>query len=235
MSDRYPGLVIAAILALGPAVSAQAPAADPLLDMQAISRALGVTCGYCHVNMRDEAATTAPPVGKPKRAIASEMIAMTRELNAKVLAASGKPATEATRVTCLTCHRGVPIPKPLSTIVAETLRQKGADEAVAQYRALRKEFYGRPSYDFGELELLLVAERLVQGRPDEAIALGKLNLEFYPLSVRTHIVLAQAFSRKLDDAAAIEHLEKALAIEPNNGVVQGQLIQLQRFQRLRDR
>jgi len=37
----------------------------------------------------------------------------------------------------------------------------------------------------------------------------------------------------LDDASAIKSLEKALEIEPENGVVKGQLAQLQRFQRNR--
>jgi tetratricopeptide (TPR) repeat protein len=226
-------LVVVAMLTLASTAFAQNPSNDPLLDMQAMTRALGVGCGYCHVNMRDEAAPPAPAVGKPKQAIAREMIAMTREINAKVQAAAGKAAPEVTMVTCATCHKGAPIPKPLSTIILQTLRQNGADAAGTQYRELRKEHFGRQTYDFGEIELLLVAERLVQGRPDEAIALAKLNLEFYPDSVRSYIVLGQAFSRKLDDAAAIDAFEQALTIEPNNGVVQGQLIQLRRFQRLK--
>ena len=60
-----------------------------------------------------------------------------------------------------------------------------------------------------------------------------MNVEFYPQSARSYITMAQAYTRKLDDASAIESLEKALEIEPENGVVKGQLAQLQRFQRNR--
>ena len=43
--------------------------------------------------------------------------------------------------------------------------------------------------------------------------------------------IAQAYTRKLDDMSAITALEKALALEPENGPVQRQLLQLKRFQR----
>ena len=230
----HQALIVAAVVMQASAVGAQnaQPAADPLLDMQAISAALGVRCEYCHVARRGEPPAITPS-GKPKQQIAREMIAMTRELNAKVQAASDKAAADAAPVACVTCHRGVPIPRQLSEIIARTLREKGVGEAVAQYRQLRKEFYGRQSYDFGEVELLGVATRLTQTRPGDALALLQLNVEFYPQSARSYITMAQAYTRKLDDASAIESLEKALEIEPENGVVKGQLAQLQRFQRNR--
>jgi tetratricopeptide (TPR) repeat protein len=210
--------------------AAQTPNPDPLLDMQTIAQALGVRCEYCHVGRRGEP----PPVGaigKPKQQIAREMIAMTRELNAKVQAATDKSAADATPVTCITCHRGVPIPRQLSDIVARTVREKGAAEAVAQYRDLRRDFFGRQSYDFGEDELLKVATRFAQTRPADAITLLETNVEFYPRSVRSYVTMAQAYTRKLDDESAIKSLEKALEIDPENGVVKGQLAQLQRYQR----
>jgi tetratricopeptide (TPR) repeat protein len=218
------------VLCLPSLAGAQTPS-DPLLDMQAISAALGVRCEYCHVGRRGEAA----PAGtsKPKQQIAREMIAMTRELNAQVQAAADKPAADAAPVTCITCHRGVPIPRQLSDIVVRTVREKGAAEAVAQYRDLRKDFFGRQSYDFGEGELLTAANRFVQARPADAIALLELNLEFYPRSVNSYIAMARAYTRSLDDASAIKSLERALEIEPDNGVVMGQLAQLQRYQKNR--
>jgi hypothetical protein len=214
--------------------SAQAPPApDPLLDMQAIAAGLGVRCEYCHVGRRGDPPPAVAPTSKPKQQIAREMIAMTRELNARVQAAAEKTATDAAPVTCITCHRGVPIPRQLSDIITRTVREKGAPEAVAQYRELRKDFYGRQSYDFGETELLGAAGRFVQARPEAAIALLELNVEFYPRSVQSYIAMARAYTRKLDDASAIKSLEKALEIEPENGVVRGQLAQLQSYQRNR--
>jgi tetratricopeptide (TPR) repeat protein len=72
---------------------------------------------------------------------------------------------------------------------------------------------------------------VTQRKPDDAIALLKLNLEFYPKSSRGLSALAFAYTRKLDDASAIATLEKALELDPDNGVVKGQLEQLKSYQR----
>ena len=92
---------------------------------------------------------------------------------------------------------------------------------------------GRQSYDFGEETLLTVAQQVTQRKPDDAIALLQLNLEYYPKSSRGLSALAYAYTRKLDDASAIATLEKALELDPDNGVVKGQLEQLKSFQRRR--
>jgi tetratricopeptide (TPR) repeat protein len=201
------------------------PSADLMATMQTISQALGVTCEYCHSAPRGSGQS------EPKKEIARAMMAMTRDLNARIPAATGKAATEATAVQCVTCHRGVAIPAQLSDILMRTLREKGAAAAVARYRELRQQYYGRQSYDFGEKTLLDLAQRIASGRPDDAIALLKLNLEFYPQSVASLSALAYAYTRKLDDASAIAALEKALALEPENGIVRGQLEQLQSYHR----
>ena len=132
---------------------------------------------------------------------------------------SGHSADETTRVDCVTCHRGVVIPGQLSDILAKTLREKDSDAAVEQYRDLRRRYYGRQSYDFGEDTLLSVAQKAAQLDPEDAIDLLKVNIEFNPVSVRSY--------------SAIAALEQALRIEPNNGVVQGQLLQLRSYQRRR--
>jgi tetratricopeptide (TPR) repeat protein len=158
---------------------------------------------------------------------------MTRDLNTRVQAATGKPAAETTQVKCVTCHRGVPIPRQLSEIVLKTLREKGVAAAAEQYRDLHKQFYGRAAYDFGEDTLVGVAQPLASGKPDDAIALLKLNLEFYPQSAKTYAAIGFAYTRKLDDATAITNLEKAVELDPNNGVIRGQLEQLKMYQRKR--
>jgi tetratricopeptide (TPR) repeat protein len=220
----------AAVIALGGILAALPLAAQPgaspnmAANMQAISQALGVTCNYCH--------TAAPGSGQaePKKDIARAMMAMTRDINSKIAAAVGKPAAE---VLCVTCHRGVADPRPLPDILSETLRENGVAAAVTQYRQLHERYYGRDTYDFGEETLIGLAQRIANGRADDAIALLQLNLEFYPKSARTYIALAYAYTRKVDDASAMAALEKALAIEPDNGVARGQLEQLRSYHRKR--
>jgi tetratricopeptide (TPR) repeat protein len=196
--------------------TAQAPA-DMGADMQAIARALGVSCDYCHNAARGSGAP------EPKKDIAREMIAMTRELTARVRQATG---TTSARVECVTCHRGVPIPRQITDIMADTLRAQGADAAVAQYRELRQRFYGRDAYDFSEEALAGLADRIAPSRPDDAIALMKLNLEYNPASARSYAIIGYAYTRKLDDETAAAYYKKALEIEPNNGVIQGRLASL---------
>lgn len=193
-------------------------------NMQAISQALGVTCNYCH--------TAQPGSGQPepKKDIARAMMAMTRDINDKIQAAAGQTAA---RVECVTCHRGVAIPKPLAEILTRSLREKGAAAAVAEYRDLRSRYYGRDAYDFGEDTLISLAQATANARPDDAVALLQLNLEFYPKSARSYVALAYAYTRKIDDASAMAALEKALEIEPENGVARGQLEQLKSYHRQR--
>ena len=212
---------------------AQAPQnGDAMMNMQDIAQGLGVKCEYCHAGQRMGAATTPVPGTAPTHFdIARAMIAMTRDLNTKIVAATGKPANETTRVTCITCHRGVAIPGQLADIVTKTALQKSPDEAVAQYRDLRAQYYGRDSYDFGEDTLLNAAQQIVRVKPPASIPILRLNLEFYPRSVRSLTQIAFAYTRSLDDEAAIATLEKALEIEPDNGMVKGQLEQLKSYRR----
>lgn len=197
-------------------------------DMQAIAQALGVGCEYCHASE--------PGAPQPKKDIARAMIAMTRDINSQIRAAqAAAPAAAAVEVQCVTCHHGVPIPRPLADILTQTLKEKGAAAAIDQYRDLRQKFYGRDAYDFGENTLVALARSLTQSRPSDSIALLELNLEFYPRSAASYAEIGFAYTRKLDDASAIENLEKALAIEPDNGIIRGQLEQLKSYQRARQR
>jgi len=197
------------------------------MNMPEIAQALGVHCEYCHSAPRGSGEP------EPKKDIARAMMAMTRDLNAKVQEATGKPANETTRVECVTCHRGVAIPQPLSTIIMRTVADKGGVAAVEQYRDLRKQYYSRAAYDFSEDALLEMVQRIVQGRPDDAIALLRMNLEFNPQSAKTYALLGFAYTRKPDDASAITNLEKSLELDPTNAMVRGQLEQLKEYRRRR--
>ncbi|MBZ5576337.1 MAG: photosynthetic reaction center cytochrome c subunit [Acidobacteriia bacterium] len=215
------------VLAAFAAAAQPVPPANLAATMQDISHALGVSCGYCHSAERGSGQP------EPKKEIARAMMAMTRDINARIEAAVGKTAAETARVDCVTCHRGVAVPRQLSDVLMQTLREKGAAAAVAQYRDLYDRYSGRGAYDFGEDTLLGIAQTLANSRPDDAIALLQLNLEFHPKSAQSYVVLAYAYTRKIDDASAMAALEKALTIEPDNGVARGQLEQLKSYHRKR--
>jgi tetratricopeptide (TPR) repeat protein len=215
--------ILMAFLACGAARAQQ----QQLPNMQAIAEALGVTCEYCH------SATRGSGQPEPRKDIARQMIAMTRELNTRIETATMKPTGQATKVDCITCHRGVPIPRQLSDIMWQTAIQQGGDAAVAQYRDLRTRFHGRAAYDFGENTLISISQRLANAKPDDAIKLMKLNIEFFPNSSASWAALAFAYTRKVDDASAITALEKAVELDPGNNVARGQLEQLKSYQRRR--
>jgi len=222
---KTPVLCVLAYLAAAAPVLAQAPPARlPLPDMQTVAAALGVSCDYCHAPRGTEPRLTAN--GKPRLEVGREMIAMTASLNTSVQSATGKTAREAAAVTCATCHRGVAIPRPLADILIVTGVREGADAAVKQYRELRAQYFGRGSYDFGEETLLSVARRLANARPEVAIPLADLNMEFFPKSVNSLVQKAIAQGGR-DDEGAVVTLKKALEIDPENGEIKGRLYQIE--------
>jgi hypothetical protein len=219
------------------------PQAELLQVMQNFTQALGVQCGYCHAPA--PAATPArgaqggrggrggpapfdfPSDDKPQKKAAREMLLMVRDINPRISAAVGKPADATTRVACVTCHRGVAIPKQLADILDQTTTERGTPASVAQYKDLRKQYFGAQAYDFTEGSLVTYAGRLTQAnKPDDAIAWLQLNLEYYPVSSRTYAALSQAQQRKSDKDAAIKSLEKAVELDPQNAQFKRQLDQL---------
>jgi hypothetical protein len=229
MARILPALFVLAAIILPPAAvtarAQQATGGEPLPDMDAIARALGVGCSYCHLE-RDYQSDE-----NPKKKIAREMIAMTRELNARIQAATGRPAAQGKPIHCVNCHRGLPVPRTLIETLTATMIEKGDQAAVEQYRELRTRFYARDTYDFSEQTLLGFLERLAGARPDSALALARMNLEFNPKSANTYLVMSRAYTRKRDRAMAIEMVRTALEIEPDNGVAKGMLYQLDPTQR----
>lgn len=195
--------------------------------MGSISQALGVRCSYCHIDDEPGRQNDFASDEKPTKMKARQMMLLVREINEKVPTAVSKSAADTTRVGCVTCHRGVAIPKQLGDILTETAKAGGTDAAIAKYRDLRKQYYGAQAYDFSENGLVFYAQRQVQAdKADDALTYLKLNLEFYPQSARTYLAMAQAYNRKSDKADAIKSAEKALEIDPQNAAAKRQLDQL---------
>ena len=221
------------------------PAAQVIQIMQNINQALGTQCGYCHAATPQGPGPAAgaapdgrggrggpPPFDfasddKPQKRAARDMMLLVRDINPKVASAVGKSADAAVRVGCVTCHRGVAIPKQLVDILDQTTTEKGLPSAVAQYKDLRKQYFGAQAYDFGEGSLVAYAQRITQAnKPDEAIAWLQVNLENFPMSSRTYAAFSQAQQRKNDKDAAVKSLEKAVELDPQNAQLKRQLDQL---------
>jgi len=197
--------------------------------MQNFNAALGVNCTYCH--------NSEPPVDNPKNDFASDeketkkkarvMLALARDVNMKLQSELGKPANQLTNVQCVTCHRGVAIPKQLTAIMMETAGKDGVAKALQQYQELRKEYYGAQAYDFTDASLFAAANQsLGANKPDDAIAFAQLNLAFHANSARSYQVMSQAYQRKNDKDKAIQALEKAVEVDPMNQGYKNQLQQL---------
>ena len=207
---------------------------DQLSDiMRGFTAALGVRCEHCHddsngsrLDQMDFAADT-----KETKEITRLMLQMVQRINGEELTeierADVAADAEKVRVTCVTCHRGVALPRMLGDVLAEVVTHEGTDAGIARYRELREQYYGGFSYDFSERVLLSFSESLAeQGHTDAAFAFLALNLEMYPESWQTHASYAGLYMQQGDKDKAIEHLEKALAMSPDNRFLQRQLDQV---------
>ncbi|HSH00222.1 MAG TPA: c-type cytochrome, partial [candidate division Zixibacteria bacterium] len=128
--------------------------------MRGFSGALGVRCVHCHVGDDAQGLSSFDFAAddKPAKLKARVMIEMVEAINNTHLAKLGEdnPRT----VECNTCHHGLPEPTTLEEELAEVYDASGLDSALAVYQALRDEYYGGASYDFGEGALLRFAEHV---------------------------------------------------------------------------
>ena len=203
------------------------PREQLITTMQAFATALGVQCNYCHVQEGRGGRNDMASDEKPAKKTARQMMVFARELNERLPAVVGKTGNDTTRVGCITCHRGLAIPKQLTQVLNEAVNAKGLDGAIAQYRELRTKYANTMAYDLSENGLIAMALAAVNAdRADNAITWLNLNLEFYPKSSRTYQTMAQAYQRKGDKDAAVKALEKAVELDPNNNQAKQQLQQL---------
>jgi tetratricopeptide (TPR) repeat protein len=196
--------------------------------MRGFAGALGVRCNHCHVG---EHADTLEGFDfasddKETKRVARAMMRMTREINDTLLPKTGRE--HLLTVSCVTCHHGVEKPQELREILAAELEKGGVDAVGAKYRELHEKYYGKGAYDFGELTLTGLAERVARDQDDPATALAllDLNAELHPDSAYTHIVKGRILAATGDRDAAIRSVERALEIDPENDWAKQQLERL---------
>ena len=200
-----------------------------LLDtMRTFTSALGVRCTYCHVEKPavagerpefDFAADT-----KAEKLKARVMLRMVAAINDDHLTKLESRRQPPVVVSCATCHRGVAVPRPLQQVVLMAYDSSGADSAIAAYRALRTQYYGRASYDFGDTPLAEVGGALrARQRFADAVRFYLLNTEYSPNSAFAFRQAGEGQLAAGDTVAAIASLEHALSLEPRNMQLQRML------------
>ncbi len=186
--------------------------------MTGFTWALGVRCTHCHVGDEGAPLTTYDFASdaKPAKETAREMLRMLGDVNER-LKKIEPSATPRVNMWCHTCHRGRPRPMHLNEELTAVFRAQGADSMVARYASLKERFYGRGSYDFGEVSLNdLGYELLGAGEPEAAVRVLRLNTEVYPESANAYDSLAEALQATGDREGAIANYRRSLELDPKN-------------------
>ncbi len=214
---------------------------DQLLGtMRAFAGGLGVRCDYCHAEKAGQAAAPGQPPRldfpsdkKEQKRIARGMLKMVQGINTKYLAHIPELADTATNgprveVRCVTCHHGVPVPQPLSEVLAEDVRSKGVPAAIKHYQQLKTQFYGSGAYDFRETSLdALAGELTTAGKVDEALAILDLAAQEFPQSGFVPYLQGEALLKKGDRQGALARYQRALELQPRNEAARRRIAELQ--------
>jgi tetratricopeptide (TPR) repeat protein len=186
--------------------------------MKGFTRALGVRCSYCHKGEEGKPLSTYDFASdeNPNKDRAREMLRMLGDINdhLKKIQPSGDKRVN---MWCHTCHHGRPRPMTLDEELAEQYRTKGLKAALDDYADLKKKFYGRSAYDFGEGSLNAFGYNVLQNEDAAgAMQVFKLNSETFPDSANVWDSLAEAYMKSGDSKNAQLNYEKVLTFDPNN-------------------
>ncbi len=185
--------------------------------MRAFAGGLGVRCNFCHLG-EDPNDLTGYDWASDERevkGVARRMMQMVADINEEHLPGAGRAA--GVQVECATCHGGVRIPIQISDLLLQTLDSEGADAAVAEYRQLRGEYYGRAAYDFGQNPLNQVTESLARrGDLEEALTVVRVNTEYNGTSPFPHVLEAQILMEMGNQEGAVEAMERAVELDPDS-------------------
>ena len=188
-------------------------------EMYAIGQQVGIRCSRCHdfepdtpFDERDYASDA-----KELKRVAREMMLMVRKINETVSAIDRGPEHEALTVQCVTCHRGVSLPRQIDEVFIATLVSHGLKEAIDEYRELRESWYGMSAYDFTAWKLGGIAQDVVnRGDVEAGMTIHALNFELNPDDGSIYYHRAETYEKQGRILDAIRDYERALAMEPED-------------------
>jgi photosynthetic reaction center cytochrome c subunit len=199
--------------------------------MREFSFALGVRCQYCHAG-GDGVSLEGVNFGsdeKPTKLKARAMLRMVDQINGPVLAALPTRAEPKVTVDCVTCHRGLPLPKTLQTTLLEIVNKDGAAAATARYRELRTNQTLTGRWNFGEWEINELARRLRDvGNLEAAIAILEMNGEFNPKSAEIDFYLGEMHLARGEKDKALSRYRAALEKAPNHAPAKARIAELEK-------
>jgi tetratricopeptide (TPR) repeat protein len=186
--------------------------------MFGFTRALGVRCSYCHKGEEGKPLSTYDFASddNPNKNRAREMLRMLNDIeeHLKKIEPSGDKRVN---MWCHTCHHGRPRPMALDEELGEQYRKKGLAAALDVYGDLRKKYYGRGAFDFGEGSLNVFGYSLLENNDAAgAIQVFKLNADMFSDSANVWDSLAEGYLKAGDMRKAQENYEKALKLDPAN-------------------
>lgn len=199
--------------------------------MSHFTDALGVRCSYCHEGEEgaplseydfasddNEHKETARVMLRMVESINSEHLEkLEHEHEGEAHAHGGYALPSDRQVNCVTCHRGTERPAMIEDVLAGVIERDGVGAAVKRYEELRERYYGSFAYDFTVGPLSELARNLAtRGRTEAAVRIAELEVEHHPESYRAHFVLAQMLDRAGEREAAVESLQTALDLAPED-------------------
>ncbi len=103
----------------------------------------------------------------------------------------------------------------IASVLDKTIRDKGIDAAIAEYRDLKAKQSG--TYDFAEGELNQLGYQLMRAdKMKEAVEIFKLNVEAYPQAANTYDSLGEAYMNLNQRELAVANYKKSLELNPKN-------------------
>ena len=196
--------------------------------MKGFTRALGVRCTYCHVGEEGKPLGTYdfPSDANPNKNRAREMLRMLGSINDH-LSKIEPSGDKRVNMWCHTCHAGRPRPMTLEEELGEKYRMKGIDAAIRHYADLKKRYFGRGGYDFGERSLNDFGYELL-GKNDTtgAISVFTLNAEEHPESPNVWDSLGEAYLKEGNSKKAEECYQRVLALDPENKNAKKMLLEI---------
>lgn len=203
---------------------------DSLIQvMRGFALQLGVRCQFCHVTEPALAGAGGGAPGGPQaertvfksddkveKRTARFMIRMVDSLNHSILPTLPDRQDPPVVVECATCHRGSPLPQTLDMVLTSVIAHYGVDSAVVRYKQLREDMVsGR--YDFSEWSINELARTLsANGKTAEAIAMLRMNQQYYPASPDIDFQLAENYVKRGAKDSAIQCYRAVLAKRPDD-------------------